>query len=148
MVEKDYWVTHTLWALHHQGFEVWFKGGTSLSKGIGIFERFSEDIDARIDAGRTGLTDPALSWTNRKRGIAERDEWFDAIAAHLDVLACEVDRDPAGSDNLVRSASFTIRYQTLLAHLRHPPPRATRETDRQPPVDRDPASDLAVDRPG
>ena len=33
LVEKDYWVTHTLWALHAQGFEVWFKGGTSLSKG-------------------------------------------------------------------------------------------------------------------
>lgn len=26
LVEKDYWVTHTLWALHAQGFEVWFKG--------------------------------------------------------------------------------------------------------------------------
>jgi hypothetical protein len=24
LVEKDYWVTHTLWALLHQGFEVWF----------------------------------------------------------------------------------------------------------------------------
>jgi predicted nucleotidyltransferase component of viral defense system len=33
LVEKDYWVTHALWAIHAQGFEVWFKGGTSLSKG-------------------------------------------------------------------------------------------------------------------
>jgi predicted nucleotidyltransferase component of viral defense system len=41
LVEKDYWVTHTLWALHAQGFEVWFKGGTSLSKGFGLIERFS-----------------------------------------------------------------------------------------------------------
>lgn len=32
LVEKDYWVTHTLWALHAQGFDIWFKGGTSLSK--------------------------------------------------------------------------------------------------------------------
>lgn len=31
LVEKDYWVTHTLWALHAAGFEIWFKGGTSLS---------------------------------------------------------------------------------------------------------------------
>lgn len=36
LVEKDYWVTHALWALHAQGFEVWFKGGTSLSKGFGL----------------------------------------------------------------------------------------------------------------
>ncbi|MCB9681862.1 MAG: nucleotidyl transferase AbiEii/AbiGii toxin family protein [Alphaproteobacteria bacterium] len=115
MVEKDYWVTHALWALHHQGFEVWFKGGTSLSKGFGLIERFSEDIDARVDAGRTGLVDPALSWNNRKRGIAERSEWFDAVAAHLDVPACDVHRDPAGSDDLVRSAWFTVRYPTLHA---------------------------------
>jgi hypothetical protein len=26
----------TLWAIQHQGFEVWFKGGTSLSKGFGL----------------------------------------------------------------------------------------------------------------
>ncbi len=31
LVEKDYWVTHTLWALQEQGLELWFKGGTSLS---------------------------------------------------------------------------------------------------------------------
>jgi len=41
MVEKDYWVTHTLWAIHEQGFEVWFKGGTSLWKGFGLIDRFS-----------------------------------------------------------------------------------------------------------
>ncbi len=45
LVEKDYWVTHTLWAIIDQGFEVWFKGGTSLSKGYNLIERFSEDID-------------------------------------------------------------------------------------------------------
>lgn len=115
MVEKDYWVTHTLWALHHQGFEVWFKGGTSLSKGFGLIERFSEDIDARVDAGRTGLVEPSLSWQNRKRGVAERDTWFDAVGAHLDVAGCDVDRDLAGSDALMRSAWFTIRYPTLHA---------------------------------
>ena len=39
LVEKDYWVTHTLWALQAQGFDIWFKGGTSLSKGFGLIER-------------------------------------------------------------------------------------------------------------
>lgn len=34
LVEKDYQVTHALWSLAQQGFEVWFKGGTSLSKGL------------------------------------------------------------------------------------------------------------------
>lgn len=44
LVEKDYWVTHTLWALHETGLELWFKGGTSLSKGFGLIQRFSEDL--------------------------------------------------------------------------------------------------------
>ena len=25
LIEKDYWVTHVLWALHKTGLEVWFK---------------------------------------------------------------------------------------------------------------------------
>ena len=48
LIEKDYWVTHTLWALHDMGFDVWFKGGTSLSKGFGLIERFSEDLDLKV----------------------------------------------------------------------------------------------------
>lgn len=63
LVEKDYWVTHTLWALHRSGLEVWFKGGTSLSKGFSLINRFSEDLDLRIEPG----TEPGLpqvgSWT-------------------------------------------------------------------------------------
>lgn len=110
MVEKDYWVTHTLWAIHEQGFEVWFKGGTSLSKGFGLIDRFSEDIDVRIDAGTTGLTDPRLSWKNRKAGVAERDGWFDALAERLEVPGCEARRDALGSDEQVRSAWIEVRY--------------------------------------
>ena len=44
LVEKDYWVTHMLWGLHQTGLAIWFKGGTSLSKGFGLIHRFSEDI--------------------------------------------------------------------------------------------------------
>ena len=54
LVEKDYWVTHALWALHAEGFDVWFKGGTSLSKGFGLIERFSEDLDLKVEPGRVG----------------------------------------------------------------------------------------------
>lgn len=116
MVEKDYWVTHALWAIQHQGFAFWFKGGTSLSKGFELIERFSEDIDARMDAGTTGLTDPRLSWNNEKGGVEERDAWFDAVASNLAIPACHVTRDLAGSDDRVRSAWFSIQYPTLHAH--------------------------------
>ena len=53
LVEKDYWITHALWALHETGLDLWFKGGTSLSKGFGLIERFSEDLDLMVERGRT-----------------------------------------------------------------------------------------------
>lgn len=56
LVEKDYWVTHVLWALQHRGFDLWFKGGTSLSKGFALIERFSEDLDLKLEPGSvTGI---------------------------------------------------------------------------------------------
>ena len=48
IVEKDYWMMHCLWGLQQQGYQFELKGGTSLSKGFGIVERFSEDIDIQI----------------------------------------------------------------------------------------------------
>lgn len=50
-VEKDWWVTVVLKALVgiRCGKHLLFKGGTSISKGWPIIERFSEDIDLSID---------------------------------------------------------------------------------------------------
>ena len=47
-VEKDYWLMHGLWALHHLGLYYELKGGTSLSKGWDLISRFSEDVDIKI----------------------------------------------------------------------------------------------------
>ena len=50
-VEKDWWVTLTLFCSFNQKYSqhIVFKGGTSLSKGWNLIERFSEDIDLAID---------------------------------------------------------------------------------------------------
>lgn len=50
-VEKDWWVTMVLKALFESDCAPYleFKGGTSLSKGWSLIERFSEDIDLAID---------------------------------------------------------------------------------------------------
>ncbi len=50
-VEKDWWVTIVLRALFTSEYAPYmvFKGGTSLSKGWRIIERFSEDVDIAID---------------------------------------------------------------------------------------------------
>lgn len=49
--EKDWWVTATLYALFHTSISEYllFKGGTSLSKGWDIINRFSEDIDLALN---------------------------------------------------------------------------------------------------
>lgn len=57
-VEKDYWITLVLSRLAKSKYvdESVFKGGTSLSKGYNLIERFSEDVDIAIinDKGNTG----------------------------------------------------------------------------------------------
>ena len=47
ILDKDYWVTYILRSLSESEFknDFIFKGGTSLSKGHKIIDRFSEDID-------------------------------------------------------------------------------------------------------
>ena len=49
-IEKDYWITLVLNQLSKTKFvsETVFKGGTSLLKGFGLINRFSEDVDIAI----------------------------------------------------------------------------------------------------
>lgn len=49
-IEKDYWITLVLKRLAASKFvnEAVFKGGTSLSKGYNLIERFSTDVDIAI----------------------------------------------------------------------------------------------------
>lgn len=49
IIEKDYYVTMLLKNLANKLSNVVFKGGTSLSKGYKIINRFSEDIDITFD---------------------------------------------------------------------------------------------------
>ena len=57
-IEKDFWVCWTLrelFNLPESGRALTFKGGTSLSKGWKLIERFSEDIDVVIDRDFLGF---------------------------------------------------------------------------------------------
>ena len=76
IIEKDYYVTEALRLLaQNYGDKIIFKGGTSLSKGWNLIQRFSEDIDIFLDP--QGYT-PPLS----KRGIdRELKSVRDAVAA-------------------------------------------------------------------
>ena len=56
LVEKDYWIMHVLWGLQQQSFQFALKGGTSLSKGHGIINRFSEDALLAAESGAVILS--------------------------------------------------------------------------------------------
>lgn len=110
LVEKDYWVTHALWALHHQGFEVWFKGGTSLSKGFGLIERFSEDLDLKVEPGVTSVP-RVTNWRSEgTTAVAARRASFAALADLFVVPGAPVAIDPEPPDPLWRGVKLRVHY--------------------------------------
>ena len=52
-IEKDYWISKILQQLSRSIYasHTVFKGGTSLSKGYGLINRFSEDVDVAVLTG-------------------------------------------------------------------------------------------------
>lgn len=86
LIEKDYYVTEALRIIAATGTDqIIFKGGTSLSKGWNLIDRFSEDIDIFLDPEAFG---PPLG----KRAIDRQLKALrDAVAAHpaLAFLAAE-----------------------------------------------------------
>lgn len=115
-VEKDYWLMHCLWGLQQQGYHFALKGGTSLSKGFGILERFSEDIDIQIfpektDNVRIGKNQDKLS------DIKSRKQFFDRISDELNIPGLTFNRDlefddPSGK---MRSAGIRGTYNSHFA---------------------------------
>jgi hypothetical protein len=71
-IEKDWWVTLVLKALFQSAYanHLVFKGGTSLSKGYKLINRFSEDIDLALSCEALGMQyeeDPTPSYISRLR---------------------------------------------------------------------------------
>jgi hypothetical protein len=77
IIEKDYYVTEALRIIETTvGDKVIFKGGTSLSKGWNLIQRFSEDVDIFLDP--TGFT-PQLG---KKAIDRELKKLSQAVARH------------------------------------------------------------------
>lgn len=98
IIEKDFWVCWMLEILfHHCDYSKYlaFKGGTSLSKGYGLIERFSEDIDLILDWRLLdyGFDEP---WTDRSNSAQDRfnsdinqktaDFLREVLMPHLEVI--------------------------------------------------------------
>ena len=84
-IEKDWWVTVTLKALFQTDCRdsLIFKGGTSLSKGFNIIERFSEDIDLAISHSFFGVEKTNKSQRDKLKKLA-RKYIQETLVAQLD----------------------------------------------------------------
>lgn len=84
-IEKDWWVTVTLKALFQTECQeaLIFKGGTSLSKGFNIIERFSEDIDLAISHSFFGIEKANKNQRDKLKKMA-RKYIQETLSAQLD----------------------------------------------------------------
>lgn len=112
LVEKDYWIMHTLYGLSKQGIDFELKGGTSLSKGYKIISRFSEDIDIHIKTTFGLLVEGKEDKDEVK---AARKEFYDVLAGKISIDGIiKVDRDHEFDDTQkYRSGGIKLGYKEL-----------------------------------
>lgn len=114
LIEKDYWIMHVLYGLAAQGFVFELKGGTSLSKGYRIIERFSEDIDIRIEPPAE-LQVMAGKNHQKPAHVESRRRFFDWLAENIRIPGIEsVNRDHEFDDDQFRGAGIRLIYPTAL----------------------------------
>jgi len=112
LVEKDYWIMHAIFGLKHLGLTFELKGGTSLSKGFGIIQRFSEDIDIRIEPfdGLQVDTNPNHEKTAH---IESRRVFYEKLRDKIKIPGITtVDRDTTYDDETLRNAGLRLSYET------------------------------------
>jgi hypothetical protein len=118
LVEKDYWIMHCLYGLQQFGFTFQLKGGTSLSKGHRIINRFSEDIDILIEppAGRDVKVGKNQ---NSPAQIKTRTDFYDWLARTIRIDGISsVERDKAFDDIPDhRGAGIRLNYESLTEAL-------------------------------
>jgi len=114
LVEKDYWIMHCLYGLAIQSFTFELKGGTSLSKGFSIIQRFSEDIDIRIDPACAPFeVFTGTNQTRKTRHIESRRQFYDWLADSIQIDGISsVERDHIFDDDKFRSGGIRLHYDS------------------------------------
>lgn len=107
---------HCLWGLKEQGFIFELKGGTSLSKGFGIIDRFSEDIDIRIEPPDF-LEVKVGKNQDKPKQIARRFKFYDWIADEISIPGVTAERDRSFDDEKGRNGGIRLTYDSLYSQL-------------------------------
>src|SRR5216684_6329056 len=113
LVEKDYWIMHCLYGLQQLGLKFELKGGTSLSKGYQIIDRFSEDIDIRVEppAGQDVKVGPNQTSPAQ---IKTRRDFYDWLARTIKIDGVtKVERDTAFDNKDLFSAGIRLHYKSI-----------------------------------
>jgi len=111
LIEKDYWIMHVLYGLKTLGLDFELKGGTSLSKGFQIIDRFSEDIDIHIKPpAKFGINENPKN-TNPKN-VEARKNFYDWLADTITMDGIiSVERDPLFDETVYyRSGGIRLHY--------------------------------------
>jgi len=111
LVEKDYWIMHALWGLKSLGFIFQLKGGTSLSKGFGIIDRFSEDIDIHIEPFDNEKLFVGKNHDEEKH-IRSRERFFNALVDKISIPGLKPERDYEFDDKKLRNAGIRLLYES------------------------------------
>jgi len=115
LIEKDYWIMHVLYGLQQQGFEFELKGGTSLSKGYKIIDRFSEDIDIHIKPSfkLNVETDPRKA---KSIHVQSRKSFYDWLAKNITIDGIvSIERDTNfDNEKTYNSGGIRLNYQSAL----------------------------------
>jgi hypothetical protein len=112
LVEKDYWIMHCLYGLQKLGMTFELKGGTSLSKGFQIINRFSEDIDIRIEPPKDRDVKTGRN-QDKPAHIQSRREFYGWLAKTIRINGIEkVERDPAFDNRTLMSAGIRLFYKS------------------------------------
>lgn len=118
LIEKDYWIMHCLYGLQQIGLDFELKGGTSLSKGLGIIDRFSEDIDIRIEppADMGVKTNPNQQ---KPAHVETRKQFYDWLAVTIEINGIVgVERDSEFDDErYYRSGGIRLLYDGRMGSL-------------------------------
>lgn len=103
VIEKDWWVTVTLKALFQTECKdaLLFKGGTSLSKGFNLIERFSEDIDLCISQSFFEIENTSKSQRDKLRKES-RAYIHKTLSAQLDAKLTELGISGYRIENITR----------------------------------------------
>lgn len=125
-VEKDMWVTVILQLLFDSplGKDMIFKGGTSLSKGGALIQRFSEDIDLAVDPSLFGVeelpTKRQLKKLRKASSLFVKEQLSSVLKSQIDKyalsewLSIDVEEDGEGDSTYPEPRHLYVSYKSIL----------------------------------